>query len=157
MRVLAFDPGLARVGYAVVEGGVNSQSLVECGLIETQPEISFPERLSSIHSDALDVAMDHNPDCVAIEKLFVAKNTKTAMDVAQARGVLVMLSFHIRVPIFEYSPAEVKVAVTSYGSADKYQVGEMVRTILGLGDRPRPDDVADACAIGLCHLFSVGS
>ena len=155
MKVLAFDPGLARVGYAVVEGDLNSYSLTECGLIETTAGTPFSERLANIHHDALEVANEFQPDCLAIEKLFFAKNAKTAMDVAQARGVLVMISFHLSIPVFEYSPAEVKVAVTGYGSADKHQVGEMVRTLFALPDAPKPDDVADACAIGLCHLFSV--
>ncbi|MEZ4813547.1 MAG: crossover junction endodeoxyribonuclease RuvC [Caldisericia bacterium] len=155
MRVLAFDPGIARVGYAIVDGDVSTQVMVECGLIETEAETPFPERLCRIHHDALDIADEFSPDLVAVEKLFFSKNTKTAMDVAHARGVLLMVPYHRNIPVFEYSPAEIKVAVTGSGSADKYQVGEMVKMLLKLQTVPKPDDVADAVALGLCHLFSV--
>jgi len=154
VRVLAFDPGLARVGYSVIDGDFNSQKLIECGLIETSKDLELPERLSRIHTDAIEVANEYLPDCIAIEKLFFAKNAKTAMLVAHARGVLVMIAHHVGVPVVEYSPAEIKVAVTGSGSADKHQVGEMVKMLLELKSVPKPDDVADAVALGLCHLFS---
>ncbi|HOO97445.1 MAG TPA: crossover junction endodeoxyribonuclease RuvC [Caldisericia bacterium] len=153
-RVLAFDPGLARVGFAAIDKNNDSYSLFECGLIETKPSLSVPERLFLIHKQALELAQRFKPDFIAVEELFFSKNTKTAIDVAQARGALLIVGHHTGLKVVEFTPAQVKQAVTSYGAADKHQVGEMVKLLLGLDYVPKPDDVADACAVGLCGLFT---
>lgn len=155
MRILAVDPGLARVGWAVLESQGQSIKLVECGLIETPAGGEVPHRLCIIHEKLTEIAKKLQAQQMAVEELFFAKNTTTAIVVAQARGVILMVAHHVGIPVFEYKPNEVKIAVTSYGAADKTQVGSMVRMILGLQNVPKPDDVADACALGICHLFSV--
>lgn len=155
MRILAVDPGLARVGWAVLESQGQSIKLVECGLVETPAGGDVPHRLCIIHEQLLVIARKHQAQQMAVEELFFAKNTTTAILVAQARGVILMVAHHVGIPVYEYKPNEVKLAVTSYGAADKIQVGSMVRMILCLPDVPKPDDVADACALGICHLFSV--
>lgn len=155
MRILAVDPGLARVGWAVLDSQGQSIKLVECGLIETPAGGEVPHRLCIIHEKLTEIARNHQAQQMAVEELFFAKNTTTAILVAQARGVILMVAHHVGIPVFEYKPNEVKLAVTSYGAADKTQVGSMVKMILGLQSVPRPDDVADACALGICHLFSV--
>ena len=157
MRILAVDPGLARVGWAVLDSQGQSIKLVECGLIETPAGGDVPHRLCIIHEKLLEIAKTHNASQMAVEELFFAKNTTTAIVVAQARGVILMVAHHAGIPVFEYKPNEVKLAVTSYGAADKTQVGAMVKMILCLPQVPKPDDVADACALGICHLFSVRS
>ncbi|MBP7732600.1 MAG: crossover junction endodeoxyribonuclease RuvC [Caldisericia bacterium] len=155
MRILAVDPGLARVGWAVLDSQGRSIKLVECGLIETPAGGDVPHRLCIIHEKLTEVAKAHQAQQMAVEELFFAKNTTTAILVAQARGVILMVAHHVGIPVFEYKPNDVKIAVTSYGAADKAQVGAMVKMILGLQSVPKPDDVADACALGICHLFSV--
>lgn len=155
MRILAVDPGLARVGWAVLENSGQSIKLVECGLIETPAGGDVPHRLCIIHEQLTDIAKRFQAQQMAVEELFFAKNTSTAILVAQARGVILMVAHHVGIPVFEYKPNDVKIAVTSYGAADKTQVGSMVKMILGLQSVPKPDDVADACALGICHLFSV--
>ncbi len=155
MRILAVDPGLARVGWAVLDKSGQTIRLVDCGLVETPAGGEVPHRLCIIHEQLLDIAKKFQVSQMAVEELFFAKNTTTAILVAQARGVILMVAHHVEIPVFEYKPNEVKLAVTSYGAADKSQVGAMVRMILGLADVPKPDDVADACALGICHLFSV--
>jgi crossover junction endodeoxyribonuclease RuvC len=155
MRILAVDPGLARVGWAVLESQGQSIKLVEFGLIETPAGGEVPHRLCIIHEKLTEIAQRHQAQQMAVEELFFAKNTSTAILVAQARGVILMVAHHVGIPVFEYKPNEVKIAVTSYGAADKNQVGSMVKMILGLQSVPKPDDVADACALGICHLFSV--
>jgi crossover junction endodeoxyribonuclease RuvC len=155
MRILAVDPGLARVGWAVLESSGQSIKLVECGLIETPAGGDIPHRLCIIHEKLINIAKTHQVGQMAVEELFFAKNTTTAIVVAQARGVILMVGHHAGIPVYEYKPNEVKLAVTSYGAADKTQVGSMVRMILCLPEVPKPDDVADACALGICHLFSV--
>jgi crossover junction endodeoxyribonuclease RuvC len=155
MRILAVDPGLARVGWAVLESQGQSIILVKCGLVETPAGGDVPHRLCIIHEKLLEIASQFSVEQMTVEELFFAKNTTTAILVAQARGVILMVAHHAKIPVFEYKPNDVKIAVTSYGAADKTQVGSMVRMILGLPDVPKPDDVADACALGICHLFSV--
>ena len=154
MTVFSIDPGLARVGWAIIELKEGCLKLLECGLLQTPSDKSIQERLYLIHVGMMEKSNLHKIDHIAIEELFFSKNVKTAIDVAQARGVLMMLGHHLNVPVFEYTPKEVKTAVTSFGGADKYQVGQMVKMLLCLPEIPTPDDVADACAIGICHLFT---
>ncbi|NTU61673.1 MAG: crossover junction endodeoxyribonuclease RuvC, partial [Caldiserica bacterium] len=143
MRILAVDPGLARVGWAVLENQGQSIKLICCGLIETPAGENIPHRLCIIHEKLIDIAKTHQVEQMAVEELFFAKNTTTAIVVAQARGVILMVGHHVGIPVYEYKPNEVKLAVTSYGAADKTQVGSMVRMILCLPEVPKPDDVAD--------------
>ncbi len=155
MKIIACDPGLARVGWAVVEGDGNSFKLCDCGLIETPMSLPIAGRLIHIHEGLKTVLEKHKVSQMALEELFFQKNVKTAIDVAQARGVMLLTAHIFGLPVFEYTPNQVKQAVTSNSRADKYQVGQMVKMLFGLPSPPKPDDVADACALGLCHLFCV--
>jgi len=155
MKIMAVDPGLARIGWAILESDGDSFSLVECGLLQTPKEDNLPKRLSEIHSKVTELISGHKVSSFAVEELFFSKNVKTAIDVAQARGVIIMSAQLMGLPVYEYTPNQVKQAVTSSGSADKLQVGKMVQMLLRLPKIPSPDDVAYACALGLCHLFSL--
>ena len=146
MIILGIDPGFGRMGYGVlrVERGV--ERMVTCGVVET-PKGDLAPRLLAIRDGLRDLFATHHPDRVAIERLYFSKNVKTAIDVAQARGVIVLTCAEAGVPIVEPSPQDVKMAVTGYGAAEKPQVQEMVRVLLKLTAIPKPDDAADALAI----------
>lgn len=155
MTVLGIDPGLATVGWGVVKGQPNTPNLVDYGTILTEPVLSLPERLNIIFDCMAQLIKKFTPDAIAFEELFFAKNAKTAIAVAQARGAAVTSAFkHSTAPIFEYTPLQVKQALTGNGRADKDQVEAMVRMILRVGVKIRPDDAADALAIAVCHLQS---
>lgn len=155
MRTLAIDPGLARIGWAVIEFDGNTLKLIECGLVETPKGESLPTRLSLLSRKMGEIVERFKIDSVAVEELFFSTNAKTAIDVAQARGVLLMVGNNAGLPVYEYTPNQVKQAVTSNARADKFQVGQMVKMLLCLPEVPKPDDVADACALGICHCFSM--
>lgn len=148
--VLGIDPGFGSLGYAIlsIEGG--STTVVDFGCVSTPPSLSFPKRLLAI-SDAVDgLITTHAPTCVAIERLFFEKNTKTAIDVAQARGAILLASVRADLPIIECTPLQVKLAVTGYGKAEKKQVQQMMKLLLKLPALPKQDDAADALAIAYC-------
>jgi crossover junction endodeoxyribonuclease RuvC len=147
---LGIDPGTARLGYGLIYGDI-SPTLIDAGVIETWPDQTMPERLVTLHQNVADLIEEFRPDVLAIEKLFFARNVTTAIEVGQARGVVLLAAAQAGVAVAEYSPSEVKHAIVGYGKADKGQMQEMVRLILGLSDVPRPDDAADALAIALCH------
>lgn len=153
MITLGIDPGTALLGYGLV-AGQDSIRMIEYGAVETQPEDPPQKRLEIIYDSLIEIIADHNPDVVAIEQLFFARNTTTALAVGQARGVAMLAASKSSLPVFEYKPAEIKLAVAGHGGADKRQIQEMVRTILGLQELPRPDDAADALAVGICHAFT---
>jgi len=154
LRILGLDPGTATTGWGIVEVKENSPSLCAYGLIETAQHKKPSERLREIASDLEAIILKYNPNEVAIEDLFFFKNVKTAIKVAQARGVLILICCQKRIPVFEYTPLEVKQALTGYGRADKRQVQLMVKSVLKIKNIPRPDDAADALAVALCHQQS---
>ena len=156
MLVIGIDPGTATTGYGLVEEENNGAiKAVSFGVITTEPTAKPEDRLLEIHQKINEILLLHRPESGAVEKLFFQKNVSTAIAVGQARGVVLMSFAEAKIPVDEYTPNEVKQAVTGYGSADKRQVQEMVKTILGLNDIPRPDDAADALAIAICHINSI--
>ena len=130
--------------------------MVAYGIIKTEPDLLAEKRLLAIHQQLNDILLLHHPDCGAVEKLFFQRNITTAIAVGQARGVILLSLAQQNIPLVEYTPNEIKQAVTGYGAADKKQVQEMIRTLLNLKEIPKPDDAADALAIALCHLHSQG-
>jgi len=151
MRIIGIDPGYAIVGFGIVEYSGSSFKTVEYGAITTPSGMDFNERLKVIYQDLSFVLDKYKPDSMAIEKLFFNTNQKTGIDVAQARGVILLCATMRNIEIREYTPLQVKQSVVGYGKAEKKQVMEMTRRILGLESVPKPDDTADALAIAICH------
>ncbi len=147
---LGIDPGTARLGYGLIFGGIRPL-LIDAGVIETWPDAEMPDRLVTLHQSVTELIEEFHPDMLAVEKLFFARNVTTAISVGQARGVVLLAAAQAGVPVFEYSPSEIKHAVAGYGKADKPQMQEMVRIILDLDSVPQPDDAADALAVAICH------
>lgn len=154
MRILGIDPGLGRTGWGVIDEGGSKPLVVDFGCIETDKSLSEPERIKIIYAEVVRIISKHAPDNLSIEKLFFNKNVKTALSVAQARGVVILAAINKNLTIDEYTPLEVKIAVTGYGRADKKQIGQMVKINFNLKDIPKPDDVSDALAIALTHAVS---
>ena len=153
MRVLGVDPGTARMGWGIVEGE-EEPCLVAYGTLTTPAGQPLAARLHALYQALRQVIALHQPDTGAMEELFFARNVRTAFAVGQARGAALVALAEAGLHVHEYSPLEVKQAVTGYGAAEKTQVQEMVRALLGLAEIPRPDDAADALAVALCHLHS---
>ena len=151
MRILGIDPGYAIVGYGIVDYAKNRFATVGYGAVTTKAKTPFEMRLADIYNDILSIIEKYNPDELAIEKLYFNTNTTTAIDVAQARGVIVLAAHQKGLKISEYTPLQVKQAVTGYGRAEKHQVMEMIKSILSLKSVPKPDDTADALALAICH------
>ncbi len=147
--ILGIDPGYGRVGYGIIHKNGSALSYGAAGCIETPKTDSSGQRLNAIYKKVHTVIQQENPALIAIEQLFFAKNTKTALRVAETRGILLLLGEKHRIPVYEYTPLQVKVAVCSYGQADKAQVQDMVARILRLAQPPQPDDAADALAIAI--------
>ena len=150
MRILGIDPGYAIVGYGVVDYAKNRFSTVGYGAITTKAKTPFENRLADIYNDMLEIIDKYKPDELSIEKLYFNTNTTTAIDVSQARGVIVLAAHTKGLKINEYTPLQVKQAITGYGKADKKQMQKMVQVLLNLDSIPKPDDAADALAIALC-------
>ena len=157
MRILGIDPGYATVGYGVVDIQGGRYHSVEHGAIVTRPEDDFPRRLEIIFDAAYSVMQKYRPQALSLEKLFFANNKTTAIGVAEARGVILLAARKAGVPIYEYTPMQVKQAVAGYGGAQKPQVQEMVRRLLCLQSVPKPDDTADALAMAITHGQAAGS
>ncbi|MBQ9737570.1 MAG: crossover junction endodeoxyribonuclease RuvC [Clostridia bacterium] len=154
MRILGIDPGYAIVGVGTIDYEGNHFKTVEYGAVTTEAGEDMFDRLKTIY-DQICLLIDRvKPDAVAIEELFFHNNQKTAINVAQARGVLVLAAKNKGIPVYEYTPLQVKQAVVGYGRAEKAQVQQMTKTILGLPEIPKPDDTADALAIAVCHAHS---
>ncbi|OGL66847.1 crossover junction endodeoxyribonuclease RuvC [Candidatus Uhrbacteria bacterium RIFCSPHIGHO2_12_FULL_47_11] len=149
MIILGIDPGIARMGFGVVEETKQKPRALAYGCFETSKDLAQAERLAKVHQELARLIKLHKPERVAVEKLFFSKNVKTALQVGEARGVILMTCAELKVPVFEISPKEVKQALTGYGSADKQQMQKMVQLILKLKAIPKPDDAADALAIAL--------
>lgn len=154
MIILGIDPGYAIVGYGVLEYKNNKFRVIEYGAITTDASMDMFDRFKSIYDDICEVMERTKPDFMAIEELFFNSNQKTAINVAQARGVILLAAMNLGIQIFEYTPLQVKQAVAGYGRAEKKQVQQMVKLLLGLKEVPRPDDTADAVAIAICHGHS---
>ena len=157
MRVLGIDPGYAIVGYGVIDYDGYRFKTVGYGAITTPAHTAFDERLNQIYEDMLPVIERYKPEHLAIEKLYFNTNPTTAIDVAQARGVILLAAKQKGVRVFEYTPLQVKQSITGYGKAEKHQVMEMVKSFLSLSAVPKPDDTADALAIAICHGHSNAS
>ncbi|HEV8403169.1 MAG TPA: crossover junction endodeoxyribonuclease RuvC [Candidatus Limnocylindrales bacterium] len=147
MKVLGIDPGTAALGYGIVERAGGRLREVDHGCLVTSPDLSMPERLLAIHSLVDELLELHRPDLMGVERLFFSRNVQTALGVGQARGVVLLAAAEHGTPVREATPNEVKSAIAGYGAADKEQVQRMVQLVLGMSDRPRPDDAADALAI----------
>ena len=153
-KVLGIDPGFGRVGWAIVTGNRSVQQLESYGCIETDAKTDVPSRLLELTTKLDEIITQHQPEVGVVEELFFFKNQKTVMQVAQARGAIVVALKLAGVPVASYTPLQVKQSVSGYGRADKHQVQEMVKRILHLKTIPQPDDAADAVAVALTHLFT---
>ncbi len=154
MRIFGIDPGSDRTGYGCVESDGSRHRLVLCGALRGPAAAPFPEKLLAIHRGLVALLGRCRPDCVAIENLFHARNVRSALKLGHARGVAVLAAVEAGLPIAEYTPAEVKRAVVGYGRAEKHQVQQMIKLLLGLDAPPSPHDVADALAVAICHSHS---
>ena len=151
MRILGIDPGYATIGYGIIEYDNFRFKTIAYGAITTTPDKSFSDRICDIYSDMITLIDMYKPNCLSIEKLYFNTNTTTAIDVAQARGVILLAARKNDIDIFEYTPLQVKQSITGYGRAEKHQVMEMVKNLLKLNSVPKPDDTADALALAICH------
>ncbi len=156
VRIFGIDPGSVRTGYGCVESDGTRHHLVLCGAIAAPARLPFPDRLVKIHDELRALLADCRPDGVAVESLFHAVNARSALQLGHARGVALLAASQAGVPIAEYAPAEIKRAVVGYGRAEKPQVAQMIRLLLGLADTPQPLDVSDALAVAICHLHHCG-
>ncbi len=154
-KILGIDPGFGIIGYGLVDVQNKAESFVDCGVIRTDPKKPLSERLLEIYEEIRGLIDSLKPDEVAIEELYFFRNVTTAIFVGEARGVIILAFEQKKIPIYEYTPMEVKMAVTGYGKATKRQVQEMVRIMLKMKNIPRPDDAADALAIALCHAHQI--
>lgn len=157
MRILGIDPGYATIGYGAVDYNGASFKTVGYGAVTTPAGIPFEDRLDAIYRDMITLAEKFHPDEMSIEKLYFNTNTTTAISVAEARGVILLAAKHSGLKVFEYTPLQVKSAITGYGRAEKHQVMEMIKSYLSLRTVPKPDDTADALALAVCHAHSAGS
>ena len=154
MIILGIDPGFAITGYGVVKYEGNKFSAIDYGAITTESSMELPKRLLHLHDSLRELILRHKPDAISIEELFFNKNIKTALTVGHGRGVAVLAAAESGIDVFEYTPLQVKQSVVGYGRAEKAQVQQMVKIILNLPQIPKPDDVADALAIAVCHGHS---
>jgi len=155
VRIFGIDPGSERTGYGCVESDGRRHHLVACGAIAAPPGDTFPNRLARIHAELSALLGSCRPDCVAIENIFYATNVRSALKLGHARGVAMLAAVEAGCDVIEYTPAEIKRAVVGYGRAEKHQIGQMVKLLLGLTAVPSPHDAADALAIAICHLHSM--
>ena len=154
MRVFGIDPGSERTGYGCVETDGSRHRIVVCGAISSPALASFPDKLHRIHSQLTIILAECRPACVAIENVFYSVNARSALKLGHARGVAMLAAVEAGVPVFEYTPAEIKRAVVGYGRADKAQVQHMIKLLLGLAEVPSPHDAADALAVAVCHVHA---
>ena len=154
MRILGIDPGIATVGFGVVEAERNLFRLLQCGVITTPAHTSLSSRLDQLYQDMKQLLDAYRPDAVSVEELFFNTNITTGIAVAHGRGVILLACQQAGVKIFEYTPLQVKQSVVGYGRAEKKQVMDMVRRLCALKAAPKPDDAADAVALALCHARS---
>jgi len=154
MIILGIDPGTATTGFGLIQKDKNQLQYIKCGCITTSAGVPAAERLDCIYDDIISLTREYKPQAVAVEDLFFFKNAKTVITVAQARGVILLAAQKTKLPLFEYTPLQIKQALTGYGRADKQQMQQMVKSLLGLNKIPQPDDAADALAVAMCHASS---
>ena len=154
MIILGFDPGIAIVGFGLIEKKGNQIKPIQYGSIQTKANLETGIRLKQIYDSVKEIISKYKPDAVSIEKLYFNRNVTTALTVGQARGILMLAAVEADIPIFEYTPLQIKQALVGYGRAEKKQIQEMVKLYLSLKEIPKPDDVADALATAICHAHS---
>lgn len=150
IRILGIDPGLANTGYGVIDVQGDQVAIVDCGVFLTKKELPLSKRLGEIYKDLSAIIEEYSPKCLAVEDIFFCKNVSSALSVGQAKGVIMVAGENFGLDVFEYTPLQIKQAVVGYGRATKSQVGQMVCTILGMKELPKPDHAADALAVSLC-------
>jgi len=155
MRILGIDPGTGILGFGVIQSHTQQAQMIDAGVIRTKVHQPEPERLVAIFEGLQEIIAATRPQVVSVEKLFFSKNVTTAMSVSQARGVVLLVAQQQQLPIFEYTPNQIKQSLTGYGKADKKQIQEMVRVLLRLKEVPKPDDCADALAAALTHAATL--
>lgn len=155
MRIIGIDPGTGILGFGVIENSQGKTQLVDAGVVRTPTHEDDAVRLVTIYEELTDIITATRPGAMSVERLFFARNVTTAMTVAQARGVVLLCGRQAGLTIAEYTPLQIKMALTGYGRADKKQIQEMVRVLLGLKETPRPDDCADAIAAALTHAQTI--
>jgi len=151
MVILGIDPGVATIGFGIIRAERGKNTLIQYGVITTPPGIPLSERLVQIYNDMQQLVETFQPDEIAVEELFFSKNITTGISVAHGRGVILLAAEKLGVPVFEYTPMQVKQSVVGYGKAEKKQVMLMTQRLLNMKDIPRPDDAADALALAICH------
>ncbi|MBK9155571.1 MAG: crossover junction endodeoxyribonuclease RuvC [Chloracidobacterium sp.] len=152
MKVLGIDPGSERLGWGIVDGRANKYSLIAHGVVRSNPRHAFSKRLMNIFTEMDKVVGEHGPEVIAIEEAFYSINVNVAMKLGQVRGIMLLLAELRGLSIAEYAPRLIKKTVVGYGNAEKHQVGEMIRILLGLKSAPEPHDVSDALAAAICHF-----
>ncbi|NLK64174.1 MAG: crossover junction endodeoxyribonuclease RuvC [Tissierellia bacterium] len=155
MLILGIDPGLAISGFGILNYTGNKFEVIDYGCIFTESCEEFPKRLKYIYDSYISILNMYKPEAVAVEELFYNKNVKTAMAIAQARGVHLLAAENNNIPLYEYTPLQIKQGIVGYGRAEKRQVQEMVKVILNLKEIPKPDDAADGLAAAICHAHSL--
>lgn len=154
MIILGIDPGFAITGYGMIKYEGNKFSVIEYGAVTTEANVPLPERLLTLYRGLERIISIHKPDAIAVEELFFNKNIKTALNVGHGRGIALLAGAMQNIEVFEYTPLQVKQAVAGYGRAEKQQIQQMVKILLNLPTIPKPDDVADALAVAICHAHS---
>jgi len=158
LRVLGIDPGIALTGYGIIESKNGSEfKVIDYGRIETSSSLKKSMRFLHLYTELCSIISLYQPDVVAIEELFFNKNSKTAITIGEARGVIILTCIQNNLSIYEYTPLQVKQSITGYGRANKTQIQKMVKSLLSLPEIPKPDDVADALAVAMCHILSSSS
>ncbi|MBI2854989.1 MAG: crossover junction endodeoxyribonuclease RuvC [Chloroflexi bacterium] len=152
MRILGIDPGTVKMGYGVVEEDADTAKMIECGVLTCRATSDIEERLAMLYQQLIQVIARAKPDEVAVEEPFVSDNVRAALSIGRAQAIAILAAAQKGIPVFRYSPAQVKQRVSSYGGSGKQQIQEVVRLRLGLPEAPQPDDAADALALALCHL-----
>ena len=155
MRILGIDPGTIAMGYGVIESKDDEVTLIDCGVLTASGRSPIGERLSYLYNQLLEIVSRYQPDVVAIEQPFLAKNVKSALAIGRAQAVAILAATNKGIPTHEYTPTRIKQSVAGYGASSKEQIQEMVRLQLGLSQAPQPSDAADALAVALCHLSEI--
>jgi crossover junction endodeoxyribonuclease RuvC len=154
VKIFGIDPGSERTGFGCIESSGGRHRLIACGALTAPPRAPFPEKLTVIHAGLAALLARHRPDCVAVESIFHARNVRSALKLGHARGVAILAAAEAGIAVVEYAPAAIKRAVVGYGRAEKPQVQQMIKLLLGLDAAPSPHDAADALAVAICHLHS---
>lgn len=155
MKILGIDPGTSRVGFGLIEKEGSKICMLDYGCIETEPKIPQEQKLFEIYRDLTQLLIETKPDIIALEKIFFFKNAKTVIAVSQARGVILLATRQANIPITEYTPLQIKMAIADHGRAEKSQIQKMLVTWLNLSEIPEPDDAADALAVAVCHANTI--